>query len=506
MPRSPAFALALRALSAAGLHAPGPRALTRRSLLKAAGAAALAGCAPTEMPRGGRIAIIGGGAAGLTTAYRLKKSGRSAQVFEASGRLGGRMFTRRDFNSDGQFCELGGELVDTNHEALRALAGELGVGIDRLRPEGARGESLFQFGGRIYAQHDMLANGAGAFAPIAQRIGQDRAALLTPDGEWTDAAKQLDGVSLADYLAGFRGQAPDWAIALLDVAYQGEMGLPCAQLSSLNIVDFIGLGPEGFEMYGDSDEAWRIRGGSSSLIEALAAQLTGEAAPKLGFKLKGISRTGGAFALDFDTQQGAQRIDADLVVLALPFTMLRALEGLDALGLADLQLQAIRELGMGDNAKLMVGATSRPWQTQQPGWPAPANGEFYSERFQLAWETSRGQLGARGILTNFLSGVQDEAAALAAFREGLAALSPAMAQSLDPANKASFFWARYPFTAGSYAAAKTGQYTTLIGHFEEPILDGALYFAGEQTSAVSQGFMNGAVESGERTARAILGA
>ncbi|HRE45683.1 MAG TPA: FAD-dependent oxidoreductase, partial [Terricaulis sp.] len=70
--------------------------------------------------------------------------GQAFTLYEASDRFGGRMFTRRDFNDDGQFCELGGELVDTGHTALRDLASELGVGIERF-PEG--GQDLYHIGG-----------------------------------------------------------------------------------------------------------------------------------------------------------------------------------------------------------------------------------------------------------------------------------------------------------------------------------------------------------------------
>ena len=79
-----------------------------------------------------------------------------------------------------------------------------------------------------------------------------------------------------------------------------------------------------------------------------------------------------------------------------------------------------------------------------------------------------------------------------------------MAESLDPAAVASFFWARYPFTLGSYAGAKPGQYTTLLEVGAEPALGGRLQFAGEHTSVDFLGYMNGGVESGNRAAAALI--
>jgi monoamine oxidase len=55
---------------------------------------------------------------------------------------------------------------------------------------------------------------------------------------------------------------------------------------------------------------------------------------------------------------------------------------------------------------------------------------------------------------------------------------------------------------GSYSTYGVGQWTTLKGSQFAPF--GDLYFAGEHTSDVSQGFMNGAAESGQRAAQAIL--
>lgn len=79
-----------------------------------------------------RIAIIGGGLAGLTCAWRLQQAGLNATIYEASDHLGGRCQTRRNFFADGQTVERGGELIDTGHYAVRGLARELGLVLDDL--------------------------------------------------------------------------------------------------------------------------------------------------------------------------------------------------------------------------------------------------------------------------------------------------------------------------------------------------------------------------------------
>ena len=148
------------------------------------------------------------------------------------------------------------------------------------------------------------------------------------------------------------------------------------------------------------------------------------------------------------------------------------------------------------------------WRSAESGLPAPSNGSFYSDLgFQSLWEMSRAQPGEAGIITNFLggkAGLAEQGAAFDIFRSGLAKMSPKMAESLDPAAVAAFFWATYPYTLGSYASAKVGQYTTLLDVAAEPALDGRVQFAGEHTSVDFLGYMNGGVESGNRAAAALI--
>ena len=101
---------------------------------------------------------------------------------------------------------------------------------------------------------------------MPKRIRADAQGLRDDHG-WTDHARELDNTSLKDYLENFRDKTEDWVIDLLDVAYVGECGLETEDLSSLNLVNFIGTDlSKPFQIFGESDEAYRIEGGSSTLI------------------------------------------------------------------------------------------------------------------------------------------------------------------------------------------------------------------------------------------------
>jgi monoamine oxidase len=471
----------------------------------------------------GPIGIVGGGIAGLTAAYNLQKRLAKPVLFEASNRWGGRMFTRYNFYK-GMFCERGAEFVDSNHHDLKNLLDEFGLKRQELGVED-EGEVLYFFKGEFRTQKDLLDPDTqkGAYVPIANRIRCDAQNLGSP-GQWTHHALDLDNISLKDYLERFRGKTirgetiQDWVIDLLELAYVNENGLEAEHQSSLSLVNVIGTKlSKPFQLFGDSDELYRIEGGSSTLIEALVDALKNKIEMNRGYALTGIEDQNGQIALSFDAPGGAkQQRTFDAVILALPFTCLRNVEGLDRLGLSDEKLTCIRELGMGQNAKITVGTTSRVWRKPAPetGLPTSDGSALSDLAFREFWETSDGQQPTEaeaGILTVFLGGnaadplQTDEKSALAHFHDGLRKIWPKMAESLDTAAVTSMFWSNYRYTLGSYSAAKVGQYTTMFDEAGKPALGGRLQFAGEHTSGAEyQGYMNGGVRSGNRAARELV--
>ncbi len=202
MSRTPLFAAVKRALAQAshehGIKWPRSSALSRRRLLRlsaaAAGAAALAptldwsAYAKQKKPKGEKpssVAIVGGGVAGLTAAYRLQAAGAKPVLFEASNRWGGRMFTQYDFYK-GMFCELGGEFVDTDHEDLQKLAKELGVEMQKLTDDG--GEDLYFFKGQFHTPKEMIDP-----AKKTRRLCADRQADRQGRRQAHRQERQLDG-------------------------------------------------------------------------------------------------------------------------------------------------------------------------------------------------------------------------------------------------------------------------------------------------------------------------
>jgi monoamine oxidase len=491
--------------------------ISRRDFVRMLGAAGLvtaaggmaprlmsAGESPTPGKGGGDpVAIIGAGVAGLTAAYRLLQAGIPCEIFEASERTGGRMLTKTGFNAEGMFCELGGELVDTDHADLVALAGELGVRIQELK-RGDAGADLYFFGGKHYTDKELIP----LFEPFARKLAADAEGIYDEEENFTAKARRYDRMSLAAYFAEAGKNSEKWVIELLRVAYTIEYGRELAEQSSLNLLTLLEADTsEGFKIFGDSDESKRIEGGSSSLPDALVRALEGKVKINHAHRLVRIAQGGPNLTFDFATDGGTKPMKFTRAICALPFTMLRQVEGIKGLGLSREKQTAIAELGYGNNAKIMHGFTERWWRNPGAARPAPSNGSVLTDLpLQCTWETSRGQAGKSGILTNFLGGSATknlQGGRSAKFKEELNRVFPGIGDKFD-GQRAVMNWPEYKFTRGSYTCPLVGQFTTLLSDTAEPELDARLVFAGEHTAGELSGFMNGAVHSGNRAATEII--
>lgn len=460
-------------------------------------------------PGKARVAIIGAGVAGLTAAYRLVQQGVRPLVFEASTRLGGRIYTRKNFTVEEMFCELGAEFIDSGHEAVRALAQELEVALQPVT-EGDVGQELFYFNGKTYSFKDALdpEKGTGALVPVLTQIAEDYLGLHE-NGQWTAKAVALDKQSLAEYLDKFRDKTDEWAVELLHIAYTGEFGRQTREQSALNLITLIGtVLTKPLSIYGDSDEAWRIAGGNSHLIEALEKALAGKAEINTGAKLEKIGFDQEDFTLTFADESSFTTEQVSHVILALPFSMLRGVEGIEMLGLSEEKLRCIKELGYGSNAKIVLGTAGKPWR-EMGRYAVPSNGGFYTDlSLQNLWETSRGQKGKNGVLTNFLGG---NAATANAFdrmkrtQRELEHLIPGISEAFKDQARAAFFWSSYRFSQGSYSCPLVGQMTSLVPYAGTPELQGRMLFVGEHCGGPSMGFMNGAVASANEASAALIG-
>jgi monoamine oxidase len=488
------------------------RRTTRRELLRDAGALGVAtlgvgafgrftSAARAAAPA--RIVVVGAGLAGLTAAYRLKQAGYSAEIHEASDRVGGRCWTLRDVFADNQIAEHGGELIDQGHTAIRQLAQGLGLRLDNLLQAEQNGsEPAYYFDGSRYPLRDATLDLRDVWPKLHSDVSA--ASYPTLHDSYTQRGFELDHLSIVDWI---NESVPDGINSrlgqLLDIAYTIEYGAESSEQSSLNLLYLLGYqGPGNLRIFGKSNEKYHVTGGNDQIPARLASALAGQI--MLGSELVAIRlNSDGGYRLTFMEGGSTRTVVADRVVLALPFSILRDSVNLSRAGFSSLKRIAIAEQGMGTNSKLHVQFRRRHWETLN------SNGETYADTgYQNTWEVTRAQAGRSGILVDYTggrigasfgSGTPEERAA-----EFLTQIEPVLPGITPEWNGLATvdFWTGYPWTLGSYSYWKVGQYTRFSGI--ERVPEGNAFFCGEHTSIDFQGYLNGAVETGERAAGEVL--
>jgi monoamine oxidase len=499
-------------------------AVSRRTVLKAAGAAAgLAVVGRARIARAHtnppRIAIVGGGIAGLNAALTLQDAGYASTVYEASGRIGGRMHSNTTTWVQGQTSEWCGEFIDSSHTTILGLAQRFGLTvIDEIAAQPAGSTDTLYFFGNYYS----VKQADKDFAPVWKVLSKQNndAPFPTVYNSYTPAGKALDEMSAYDWIEQYvpGGHGSDMG-AYIDSAYTNEFGLDTDEQSSLNIVYEIGFqdDPKHFNIYGQSDQRYHVFGGNDQIPAAIAASMPAGSV-QLGWFLESIAKNhDGSFTLTFSTSHGCQVVVADRVILTVPFGVLRGLDYSHA-GFDALKNTAIQELGYGTNSKLILQFTERLWNQHGP-WGV-GDGNIYTDlSFQNAWDSSRGIGGTAGVLVAFNGGADGVALGGAGSPYASASNDPrvvAYAQQLltqlkQPWPGIQNLWNgratlstpwRDPNLLGSYSCWKVGQYTLFSGY--EGVRQGKCHFAGEHTSTDYQGFMEGAAEEGARAAGEIL--
>jgi monoamine oxidase len=288
------------------------------------------------------------------------------------------------------------------------------------------------------------------------------------------------------------------------VAYTSEYGGESSVQSSLNMLYLLAYSGQGqLRIFGPSNEKYHVVGGNDQIPARLETLLTPQI--KLGTQLVALAdNRDGTWTVTTKTGGRTSSQVADRVVLTLPFSLLRTVD-LTRAGFSGPKALAINELPMGTNSKLQLQFTDRHWRS------LGGNGDSYSDTgYQSTWEVTRAQPGKSGILVDYTGGTiggsygnQSASSYAATFLKQIEPLFPGITKKWN-GRVTLDFWKTYPWTLGSYSYWKVGQYTRFSGAEKEAV--GSCHFAGEHTSQDFQGYLNGAVESGNRAASEVLAA
>jgi monoamine oxidase len=492
---------------------------TRREVLIGAGAvagAALAGSPAYAFARRlsqaraqPRIAIVGAGLAGLRCAHMLwtQSHGRrvSSVVYEANpDRAGGRCWTLRDFFANELTTEHGGSFLNSGQTHVRGLAKRLG--LEQEVVDGGdlpRGDEVFFIDGRVYTYAEANAD----WHDFGYRAFQHAARQLNTDA----GATRLDRMSVPEWLDSTKiGSSSRFGKLMMANTVTENGGDPSDQSAQDLIYLLTGNPRSSLSPLPGDDERFQVVGGNDQLVSRMIDELPPPTVQH-GHVLVAIrKRANGTILLTFDVSGKTVEKPADLVVLALPFSTLRRVD-LTHSGLSKAKRRVIRTMGMGSNAKIHLELSHKTWPAL--GYSGATYGEW--QRLACAWDDTV-QLGPKASPALYLAfpgarvgrtGITGKAHGAAPARDVRWALNEI--EHVFPGTTAAFtgrayedHWARDPWVHGAYSYYRVGQantYGQLAGATE-----GRFLFAGEHTSIDNIGFLEGAVETGERAAKRVL--
>lgn len=457
--------------------------LTRRHFVAMSGLATTASCAPSIVEHSDAdVLVLGAGLAGLHAARMLQADGMKVLVLEASDRVGGRMWTLD--NVPGR-PEAGGQQVGQSYARVRSTAIDLGLEITPPAPGGSRDKTLVLneqvFDAREWADaaDNPFPDGFKRATPdVALFMAAAAANPLTDQYAWREVGPELD-ISADAFLAqnGF----DEHSRALCDVALNANQ---LSSYSMLNVWRSLTL----FQLDASSGPSEEIAGGSQRLPEAMAASLS-DGTVLRGAAVSAIAASAGGIAV----RAGTRTFRAPFCVCALPFPVLRNIPikwPAEATPLQPIietmpytQIQQVHlelERGPSDDLPLMMW-TDTPIERVFP---------------------VRDASGDTVALTCWINGTGVRNEASDDDWKQLAQTTLEETRGIKARAQAVIRWDEtQALSGGAYMHWAPGQIQPWAERVVSPA--GALHFAGEHTSYLHTG-MEGAMESGERAAYAII--
>jgi len=443
-----------------------------------------------------RVLIVGAGLAGLSAAYELVRAGHDVLVFEARTRPGGRVHTLRDDFADGLHAEAGATRIPDHHDFTLGYVERFGLTLDPFQPADAT--TVYH----VRGQRMRVAPGAKVdwpytLTPEERRLGPIgiRRKYIEPllgelgdvtDPAWPPAAlEKYDRMNRSDFWRS-RGASTE-AIALMSL---GGIDDRVEMVSALFMLRNTALNRHLSRYY-------KIRGGSDLLPRAFSTWL-GDRIHYASAVVRIEQDRQGVRAV-FAHAGFAHTMAGDYLICAVPFTVQKNIEVSPPFSV-DKQ-RAIESLSYHSLSKVFLQSRERFWVND--GLDGFATTDL---PIGQVWDVTYRQPGNRGILQAFpISLASRRVTAMPESERVRFALE--QVESVYPGTREHFeggvskCWDEDEWARGGTAFYKPGQMSSLLPHVARP--EGRVHFAGEHTSVWIDGWMQGALESGNRVAREV---
>ena len=490
--------------------------LSRRRFIRELSLGTGAICAASIAPRifattgnpgaaGKRVIVIGAGLAGLAAAWELEQAGADVVVLEARTRPGGRVLTLREGLAPGLSVEAGAMVFSDSYQHLRRYVRLFNVphaSLDSPAIRGAGEATIYHLRGkRIRRDTDGTADwpfeltaeeramGLGGIVnkyllPVLNEADDGPVPYTLP--QWV---LPYDRMTLSE-LAASRGASPGAVELIQSALWFTDARKNCSAAESL-LAD-LSLFYRGQNGYGFPQ-------GVDSLPKAFATRLSkriryGVAVVRIGQSREGaevIARAGGEM----------ERLTADRVVCAIPFTVLRHLE-IDP-PLSPEKHTVVNGLNYQPVTRVFLQMRERFWESE--GVKGGAMTDLPVGQVQENPIFTTPETGQRTILEAHVRGAgtakldaMDEDQRQRFILAEMNRVHPGVANYYE--GGLSKAWQQDPWSRGAFSSFRPGQMTDWLPTIARP--EGRIHFAGEHTS-IYPATMEGAIESGVRAAREI---
>lgn len=417
-----------------------------------------------------KVIIIGAGIAGLGAAYHLKKNGHEVTVLESRNRLGGRIISHKITND--LVIELGAEWVGASHQRIQALCSEFNLPLLNNQFES---NLIYKGKYQPAGSWDYSQRWKKTFNEIVEKYPK-----LSPD-----TLAKLDNMDWWRYLKNQGCTADDLIIReLLDSTDFGEGIRHVSALSALS---------EYAESSPNNEMDYKIQGGNSRLIEALA-NAVGKEHIHLYHSVTHIDQNNQVVVRCSNGKQ----FTADKIICTIPTFAMSQIQWSPSLPYE--KMDAINALQYARINKHAIVFGKRFWKKE--------NFDLVTDELpHYFYHATKNQEQEQGALISYSIGEKAAAFAQQSHKKNaeiiLDTLSPHFGNIHHLVRQqANYYWGDDPLSQGAYAMYGVGQWTKLRPILAAPHLH--THFAGEHI-ADWQGFMEGALETGEAVAEEIIG-